>query len=159
MAKTFTLQVNGLDTLAKVTAMGPSVLFADSIIPSYFRSDGASPVNDLIVTSNFEPDFTGLGADQWQTLSDDSQSEIAYDQSVGKFVEGNLIFGYATKAQVQADVRDYVFYEVNGSDLGLFKGVCNSTQSQDYTPALVSANKNYMVSQSQVKALIAQRGA
>ena len=159
MAKTFSIEVAGIATLTEVTEMGPSMLFADSIIPTFHRTDDTTSRNDLIVTTNFEPNFASIAAAEYQTLSDDSQSEIAYDQSVGKFVEGNLIFGVATKAQVQADVRDYIFYEQNGSDVGLFKGVCNSTQSQDYTPALVSANKNYMVSASQVKALIAQRGA
>ena len=154
MAKTFTIEVAGIASLTEVTEMGPAMLFADSIIPTFHQTDDGTSRNDLIVTTNFEPDFSSIAAAEYQMLADDSQSEIAYDQSVGKFVEGNLIFGVATKAQVQADVRDYIFYELNGSDLGLFKGVCNSTQSQDYTPALVSANKNYMVSAAQVKALL-----
>lgn len=155
MAKTFTIDTSAINDLTTVTEMGPSMLFADSIIPTnHATSASGAGVNQLIVTTNFEPDFTSVASTEYEETSDDSQSEIAYDQSVGKFVEGNLIFGVATKAQVQADVRDYVFYSIVGSDLGLFKGVCNSTQSQDYTPALVSANKNYMVSAAQVKALL-----
>ena len=112
MAKSFIVEVASIATLAEVTAMGPSMLFADSIIPTYHQDTSGTSANALIVTTNFEPDFTVLAATDYQTLSDDSQSEVAYDQSVGKFVEGNLIFGTATKAQVQADVRDYVFYEI-----------------------------------------------
>ena len=42
MAKSFIVEVASIATLAEVTAMGPSMLFADSIIPTYHQDTSES---------------------------------------------------------------------------------------------------------------------
>lgn len=155
MAQVYQFQMNLNTTQAEVTALGNSVLFADSIIPVFYHPEsGASVANHLLVTSNVDIDTSALDASSYEVLADDSQSELSIDISTGKFVEGNLICGYAPLTSVQTDVRDFVAYKQSGSDNVWFKGVCSTTQSQDYTPDLVAnSNAIHMLTPAQVASI------
>ena len=155
MAQVYQFTVATVSSQAEVTAIGNSILFADSILPTYFSGeDAGSLTNRLIVTSNVDIDQSALAAADYEILADDSQSELSIDISTGKFVEGNLICGYAPLTSVQTDVRDFVAYKQNGSDNVWFKGVCSTTQSQDYTPDLVAnSNPIHMLTPAQVASI------
>ena len=155
MAQVYQFDLARTSTQAEVTAIGNSILFADSINPMYIVDEaGAGPRNYLCVTSNVDIDTSALTAADYEILADDSQSELSIDISTGKFVEGNLICGYAPLTSVQTDVRDFVAYKQNGSDNVWFKGVCSTTQSQDYTPDLVAnSNPIHMLTPAQVASI------
>ena len=155
MAQVYQFNLASVNTQAEVTAIGNSVLFADAIEPRYsIAESGTNPINILTVTSNVDIDTSALGAADYEILADDSQSELSIDISTGKFVEGNLICGYAPLTSVQTDVRDFVAYKQNGSDNVWFKGVCSTTQSQDYTPDLVAnSNPIHMLTPAQVASI------
>ena len=155
MAQVYQFVLANVTSQAEGTAIGNSILFADSIQPMYVAGDpGASTLNNLIVTSNVDIDTSALTANEYEILADDSQSELSIDISTGKFVEGNLICGYAPLTSVQTDVRDFVAYKQNGSDNVWFKGVCSTTQSQDYTPDLVAnSNPIHMLTPAQVASI------
>lgn len=155
MAQVYQFRLDATTSQAEVTAIGNSILFADNIEPRLSISEsGASPVNILTVTSNVDIDTSALTAADYEILADDSQSELSIDISTGKFVEGNLICGYAPLTSVQTDVRDFVAYKQNGSDNVWFKGVCSTTQSQDYTPDLVAnSNPIHMLTPAQVASI------
>jgi len=151
MAKTYALQTYAYSQ-AQFNNISHSLLFADSCFPHSAGADDAGVVT-LVVTSNVESTPTTL-TNTYRVLADDSQSETAIDISTGKFVDGNVITGIAPLAEIQSDVRNFVTYVINGSDLLMYVGVCNSTQSQDYTPALVSNSRvNLMLSPSQLSSL------
>ena len=155
MAQVYQFRVSTTNSQAEVTAIGNSILFADSIQPMFVSSEPAGALtNMLIVTSNVDIDTSALTAADYEVLADDSQSELSIDISTGKFVEGNLICGYAPLTSVQTDVRDFVAYKQNGSDNVWFKGVCSTTQSQDYTPDLVAnSNPIHMLTPAQVASI------
>ena len=155
MAQVYQFALASVTTQAEVTAIGNSILFADSIAPMYTTGDpGGLLRNNLVVTSNVDIDATVLAVAAYEILADDSQSELSIDISTGKFVEGNLICGYAPLTSVQTDVRDFVAYKQNGSDNVWFKGVCSTTQSQDYTPDLVAnSNAIHMLTPAQVASI------
>lgn len=155
MAQVYQFQLAAVNTQAEVTAIGNSILFADSIDARFgFNEAGTGSVNILTVTSNVDIDTSALTAAEYEILADDSQSELSIDISTGKFVEGNLICGYAPLTSVQTDVRDFVAYKQNGSDNVWFKGVCSTTQSQDYTPDLVAnSNPIHMLTPAQVASI------
>jgi hypothetical protein len=155
MAQVYQFQLDAVNTQAEVTAIGNSILFADSIDPRYaINESGTTMKNMLTVTSNVDIDTSALASADYEILADDSQSELSIDISTGKFVEGNLICGYAPLTSVQTDVRDFVAYKQNGSDNVWFKGVCSTTQSQDYTPDLVAnSNPIHMLTPAQVASI------
>jgi len=155
MAQVYQFQVSGVTSQAEVTAIGNSILFADAINPWYGQTEPAgATLNHLIVTSNVDIDTSALSASYYEILADDSQSELSIDISTGKFVEGNLICGYAPLTEVQTDVRDFVAYKQNGTDVVWFKGVCSTTQSQDYTPDLVANSRPiHMLTPAQVASI------
>ena len=155
MAQVYQFEIQTLNSQAEVTAIGNSILFADSISPRYHINESGSVLrNLLVVTSNVDIDTSALSAADFEILADDSQSELSIDISTGKFVEGNLICGYAPLTSVQTDVRDFVAYKQNGSDNVWFKGVCSTTQSQDYTPDLVAnGNPIHMLTPAQVASI------
>jgi len=155
MAQVYQFNLANVNTQAEITALGNSVLFADSIVPLFVQTEPAgATTNILVVTSNVDIDTSALSANDYEILADDSQSELSVDISTGKFVEGNLICGYAPLTQVQTDVRDFVAYKQNGSDSVWFKGVCSTTQSQDYTPDLVANSQPiHMLTPAQVASI------
>lgn len=155
MAQTYEFNnVSANNTAANVSALGATFLFADQIS---VRLD--TDTHKIQTTSRFA---LGDGASLagGVLLADDSAAETQFEQSVGKFVDGNLIFGYAPLTEIKDDVRNYIFYPVTGdSTTGFFSGVCNSTQSQDYTPALVSNSRNIlMISAEQARSLASNIG-
>lgn len=155
MAQTYEFDnVSANNTASNISALGAQVLFADQVT---VRLD--TDTKKLQTTSRFA---LGDGASLTGgiLLADDSAVETQFEQSVGKFVDGNLIFGYAPLTEIKADVRNYIFYSATGSTTeGFFTGVCNTTQSQDYTPALVSNSRNLlMISADQARSLATNIG-
>lgn len=151
MAKTYALETLAYSQ-AQFNNFSHSLLFADSAFPHTSGADNATAVY-LVVTSNVESTPTGV-ANTYRVLADDSASETAIDISTGKFVAGNVITGIAPLAEIQSDVRNFVTYSITGSDMLMFVGVCDSTQSQDYTPLLVQNSRvNLMMTQAQLSSL------
>ena len=155
MAQVYQFNLANVNTQAEITALGNSVLFADSIVPLFVQTEPAgATTNILVVTSNVDIDTSALSANDYEILADDSQSELSVDISTGKFVEGNMICGYAPLTEVQTDVRDFVAYKQTGTDTVWFKGVCSTTQSQDYTPDLVANSRSiHMLTPAQVASI------
>ena len=152
MAKTYALETQAYSQ-AQFNNFSHSLLFADSCLPHTGSAVAAADPIYLIVTSNVESTPSGA-TNTYRVLADDSQSETAIDISTGKFVNGNVITGIAPLAEIQSDVRNFVTYVITGSDLMMFVGVCNSTQSQDYTPALVTQSRvNLMLTPAQLATL------
>lgn len=154
MAKIYQLGLVAVDagSQSDLNSYGHSLLFADSIQPVYTQTEGGNNRPQIVVTSGVEStDFDGA---MYQLLADDSQSEVSVDISTGKFVEGNLIVTWATVSEAQADLRDFMtFYSATG-DIHLHVGVCNTTQSQDYTPAIIENSRaKLMISPAQVESL------
>ena len=150
MAKVYQL-LNKAWSQAEFDKIAHSIIFAESRIPTYAHGEGDTYGPSLIVTSNVESE--DLGAN-YIVLGDDSQSEVSVDISTGKFVEGNLIATVSTVAEAQSDLRDFMtFYNPSG-DLHLHVGICNTTQSQDYTPAIIENSRVIkMMSPAQVESL------
>ena len=151
MAKVYQLEVAGAYNQAQFDNFAHSLLFADSIMPV----SGATPVgatgNSIIVTSSVE---STAFSDDYDLLADDSQSETAIDIATGKFVDGNLIAVLCTTAEAQEDMRNFVTYFATTGDIHLHIGLCNTTQSQDYTPGIVANNRVIkMMTPSQVQSL------
>lgn len=151
MAKVYQLAVRGDQTQANFDSYAHSLLFADSIQPIYTQAELGTNEHAIIVTSNVES--TGAAA-LYQLLADDSQSEISVDISSGKFVEGNLIAVLCPTSEAQSDLRDFMTFYATSGDIHLHIGVCNTTQSQDYTPAIIENSRVIkMVSPAQVESL------
>lgn len=155
MAQVYQFVLSNVTTQAEITAVGNSILFADAIQPLFAASEpSGNLVNLMLVTSNVDIDTSALAAGDFEILADDSQSELSIDISTGKYVEGNLICGYAPLTEVQTDVRDFVAYKEFGTDNVWFKGVCSTTQSQDYTPDLVANSRSiHMLTPAQVASI------
>lgn len=151
MAKTYQLEVNA-DSQAGFDKYAHSLLFAQSIQPAFVQAEAGTNANVIIVTSNVESE--SHAATRYEVLADDSQSEVAIDIATGKFVEGNIIAVLCTTAEAQSDLRDFVTYFATAGDIHLHIGVCNTTQSQDYTPDIVSNSRVIkMMTPAQVKSL------
>jgi hypothetical protein len=152
MAKVYQLEVYGPYTQANFDAVAHSLLFADSIQPVFTQTEGGSNNRNIIVTSGVESSEPAPNV--YELLADDSQSETAIDIATGKFVEGNLIAVMCTTAEAQEDMRNFVTYFATSGDIHLHIGVCNTTQSQDYTPGIVANNRVIkMMTPQQVKSL------
>lgn len=154
MAKVYQAEVLGNYTQAAFDGIAHSLLFADSINPVGFQTPDAGALgNSIVVTSGVESDGSSL-ASNYLVLADDSQSETAIDIATGKFVDGNLIAVLCTTSEAQEDMRNFVTYIATTGDIHLHIGVCNTTQSQDYTPGIVANNRVIkMMTPSQVQSL------
>jgi hypothetical protein len=87
-------------------------------------------------------------------LADDSRSEAAIQISTGKFVEGNMIAVLCPSSEAQSDLRNYMTFYATTGDVHLHIGICNTTQSQDYTPDIIANSRVLkMVTPAQVKNL------
>ena len=151
MAKVYQLTLLA-STQADFDKYAHSLLFADSIEPVYTQTEGGSNNKNIVVTSGVESESPNAAL--YELLADDSQSETAIDIATGKFVEGNLIAVWCTTAEAQEDMRNFVTYIATTGDIHLHIGVCNTTQSQDYTPGIVSNNRVIkMMTPSQVQSL------
>ena len=152
MAKVYQLEVVA-DSQTTFDAYAHSLLFADSIACAAVTTPAGSAGRSIIVTSGVESDPAGAGAD-YLLLADDSQSEVSVDISTGKFVEGNLIAVWALTSEAQSDMRDFMTFYATTGDIHLHVGVCNTTQSQDYTPDIVANDRSIkMLTPTQVVSL------
>ena len=152
MAKVYQLEL-AANTQTIFDGFAHSLLFADSIQPLWTGTAGNPDGKSIVVTSGVESDGTASGT-QYTLLADDSQSEISVDVSTGKFVEGNLIAVQCTVSEAQSDLRDFMTFYSQSGDIHLHVGICNTTQSQDYTPAIIENSRVIkMVSPAQVLSL------
>ena len=151
MAKVYQLEVKAYNQVS-FDEVAHSILFAENIQPT----SNATPTGtgrSIVVTSGVESISTALGAD-YDLLADDSQSEVSVDISTGKFVEGNLIAVLCPTSEAQSDLRDFMTFYATTGDIHLHVGVCNTTQSQDYTPDIVANSRVLkMISPAQVESL------
>jgi hypothetical protein len=154
MAKVYQLEVNGATTQAAFDLVSHSLLFADAIQPVFTQTEAGTNNRNIIVTSGVESSDTQSAGVYYELLADDSQSEVSVDISSGKFVEGNLIAVYCTTSEAQSDLRDFMSFYATTGDIHLHVGVCNTTQSQDYTPAIIENSRVLkMLSPAQVESL------
>ena len=153
MAKVYQLAVQGIYTQADFDLFSHSLLFADSIAPVFTQTEGGTNNKNIVVTSGVENSVSG--SHTWfELLADDSQSEVSVDIASGKFVEGNLIAVLCPTSEAQSDLRDFMTFYATSGDIHLHVGVCNTTQSQDYTPAIIENSRVVkMVSPAQVESL------
>jgi hypothetical protein len=153
MAKVYQLKVSGTFTQAQFDEVAHSLIFADSIVPVFTQTEGGNNARGLVITSGVESDGSGIPT-AYELLADDSQSEVSVDISTGKFVEGNLIAVQCPTSEAQSDLRDFMTFYATSGDIHLHIGVCNTTQSQDYTPAIIANSRVLkMVSPAQVQSL------
>jgi hypothetical protein len=154
MAKVYQLNVDGTYTQAQFDGFAHSLLFADSINPVYTQTEGGTNTKNVVVTSGVESEIISGVAGSYELLADDSQSEVSVDISSGKFVEGNLIAVLCPTSEAQSDLRDFMTFYATSGDIHLHVGVCNTTQSQDYTPAIIANSRVIkMISPAQVLTL------
>ena len=153
MAKVYQLNVLGDTTQTEFDNVAHSLLFADSIQAVANGIEGGTTERSIVVTSGVDSATYGSSG-QYNLLADDSRSEAAITVSTGKFVEGNLIAVICPSAEAQADMRNYMTFYATTGDLHLHIGLCNTTQSQDYTPDIIANNRVIkMITPSQVKNL------
>ena len=153
MAKVYQLSVQGTYTQADFDEFSHSLLFADSIQPVYSQAEGGTNNKAVIVTSGVESTGTGITT-YYELLADDSRSEATIQISTGKFVEGNMIAVLCPSSEAQSDLRNYMTFYATSGDIHLHIGICNTTQSQDYTPDIIANSRVLkMVTPAQVKNL------
>jgi hypothetical protein len=153
MAKVYQAEVNGTYTQANFDNIAHSLLFADSIVPVYTQAEAGTNTKSIIVTSGVESSSTGISG-EYELLADDSRSEASIQISTGKFVEGNMIAVLCPSSEAQSDLRNYMTFYATSGDIHLHIGICNTTQSQDYTPDIIANSRVLkMVTSAQVKYL------
>ena len=151
MAKVYQCEVLGDTSQASFDKFAHSLLFAESITISNNATPGGTAGNSIVVTRNVESEDFGT---DYVLLADDSQSEISIDISTGKFVEGNLIAVLCPVSEAQSDLRDFMTFYATTGDIHLHVGVCNTTQSQDYTPDIIANSRVIkMLTPAQVQTL------
>lgn len=152
MAKVYQLVVDGGYSQAEFDDVAHSLLFADSIMPAYTQTEAGTNTKNIIVTSGVES-VAPAGA-AYELLANDSRSEAAIEISTGKFVEGNMIAVLCPSSEAQSDLRNYMTFFATSGDIHLHIGICNTTQSQDYTPDIIANSRVLkMVTPAQVKNL------
>jgi len=151
MAKVYQMGLTPL-TQAEFDKVAHSLMFADSIACVFTQTEGGNNTKNIVVTSGVESEVSSSG--YYELLADDSQSETSIDISTGKFVEGNLIAVWCPTSEAQSDLRDFMTFYSTSGDIHLHVGVCNTTQSQDYTPAIIENSRVIkMISPAQVLTL------
>jgi hypothetical protein len=129
-----------------------SLLFADSIQSVFTQTEGGTNSKSIVVTSGVDSSIATPAS--YELLADDSRSEAAIQVSTGKFVEGNMITVLCPSSEAQSDLRNYMTFFANTGDIHLHIGICNTTQSQDYTPDIIANSRVLkMVTPAQVKNL------
>ena len=152
MAKVYQLVVSAFNQ-TQFDSVAHSLLFAENIQPIFTQTEGGTNNKSIVVTSGVESDG-GVISSSYELLADDSQSEVSVDISSGKFVEGNLIAVLCPTSEAQSDLRDFMTFYATSGDIHLHVGVCNTTQSQDYTPAIIENSRVLkMLSPAQVESL------
>lgn len=150
MAKVYQLEVAAY-VQAQFDNVAHSLLFADNINAVYAAGAGEPDGRSIVVTSGVESVDFGNG---YHLLANDSRSEAAIEISTGKFVEGNMIVVLCPSSEAQSDLRNYMTFFATSGDIHLHIGICNTTQSQDYTPDIIANNRVLkMVTPAQVKNL------
>lgn len=150
MAKVYQLEVLGTYSQANFDKVAHSLLFANNIACAS-GAPGSTTGASIVVTSGVESE--SIGAD-YVLLADDSRSEASIQISTGKFVEGNMIAVLCPNSEAQSDLRNYMTFYATTGDIHLHIGICNTTQSQDYTPDIIANSRVLkMVTPSQVKNL------
>lgn len=153
MAKVYNVAVVP-PTQAQFDLYAHSILFADSILPYSNGYEGGVDEKTLVVTSGIDSTDPQVVAIGYNLLADDSRSESAIQISTGKFVEGNIIAVWCTNSEAQSDLRNYMTFYATTGDIHLHIGVCNTTQSQDYTPDIIANSRVLkMITPAQVKNL------
>ena len=153
MAKVYQLEVLGTYTQAKFNEYSHSLLFATAITPVAMTTPDAAGGKSIIVTSDVDSSNALTGTD-YVLLGNDSRSELTVEQSSGKFVDGNMIAVLCTLSEAQSDLRNYMTFFAGSGDIHLHVGICNTTQSQDYTPDIIANSRVIkMVTPAQVKNL------
>jgi hypothetical protein len=153
MAKVYQLNVLGTYTQANFDEFAHSLLFADQIQAVFTQTEAGSNNKAIVVTSGVDSSGTAITG-HYELLADDSRSEAAIQISTGKFVEGNMIAVLCPSSEAQSDLRNYMTFFATGGDIHLHIGICNTTQSQDYTPDIIANSRVLkMVTPSQVKNL------
>ena len=154
MAKVYQVNVNGAYTQASFDEFAHSLLFADSINPVYTQTESGTNNKAIVVTSGVDSSGAFDGGLNYELLADDSRSEAAIQISTGKFVEGNMIAVLCPSSEAQSDLRNYMTFFATSGDIHLHIGICNTTQSQDYTPDIIANSRVIkMVTPAQVKNL------
>lgn len=155
MAKVYQLALSDASfTQAQFDGFAHSLLFADSINSVFTQTEAGTNNKNIVVTSGVESEVVAGVSGLYELLADDSQSEVSVDISTGKFVEGNLIAVFCTVSEAQSDLRDFMTFYATTGDIHLHVGVCNTTQSQDYTPAIIENSRVIkMISPAQVESL------
>jgi hypothetical protein len=152
MAKVYQQVVDGSVNQTNFDLIAHSLLFADNIQPTFTQTEGGNNNKSIVVTSSVESEAYSSGL--YELLADDSQSETSIDISAGKFVEGNIIAVVCPTSEAQSDLRDFMTFYAHSGDLHWHIGVCNTTQSQDYTPAIIENSRVLkMLSPAQVESL------
>ena len=152
MAKVYQLVVDASDTQSSFDQYAHSLLFADAIQPLFTQTESGVNSKCIIVTSGVESN-AHVSA-RYELLADDSQSETSIDISTGKFVDGNLIAVLCPTSEAQSDMRNFITYVATSGDVHLHVGLCNTTQSQDYTPDIVANSRVIkMMTPKQVQSL------
>ena len=152
MSKVYQTSVNAYSQ-AQFDNIAHSLLFADSIVSVFTQTEGGTNNKNIIVTSGVDSDGSTLTG-HYELLADDSRSEAAIQVSTGKFVEGNLIAVLCPSSEAQSDLRNYMTFYATSGDIHLHIGICNTTQSQDYTPDIIANSRVLkMVTPAQVKNL------
>lgn len=151
MAKVYQMKVQSFSQ-AEFDNVAHSLLFAETILPVFTQAESGTNTKGIVVTSGVESAPTSDST--YELLADDSQSEVSVDISAGKFVEGNLIAVLCPTSEAQSDLRDFMTFYATAGDVHLHVGVCNTTQSQDYTPNIIANSRVIkMVSPAQVRTL------
>ena len=151
MAKVYQCEVLGDISQASFDKFAHSLLFADSITITNNATPGGTAGNSIVVTSGVESEDFGT---DYVLLADDSRSEASIQISTGKFVEGNMITVLCPNSEAQSDLRNYMTFYATTGDVHLHIGICNTTQSQDYTPDIIANSRVLkMVTPAQVKNL------
>jgi len=154
MAKVYQFPVKGDYTQAEFDGVAHSILFADSLNPVHITDSAVPNGNCVVVTSGVESEALFAVGGEYKLLADDSQSEVSVDISSGKFVDGNLIVVLCPTSEAQSDLRDFMTFYASSGDIHMHVGVCNTTQSQDYTPAIIENSRVIkMISPAQVLSL------
>ena len=152
MAKVYQLAVLGDYSQAQFDNVAHSLLFADSIQSAFTQTEGGTNNKNIIVTSGVDSSASTPAG--YELLADDSRSEAAIQISTGKFVEGNMIAVLCPSSEAQSDLRNYMTFYATSGDIHLHIGICNTTQSQDYTPDIIANSRVIkMVTPAQVKNL------
>ena len=153
MAKVYQLNVVGTYSQAQFDNFAHSLLFADSIASVFTQTESGTNNKNIVVTSGVDSIDSGLTGN-YELLADDSRSEAAIQISTGKFVEGNIIAVLCPNSEAQSDLRNYMTFYATSGDIHLHIGICNTTQSQDYTPDIIANSRVLkMVTPAQVKNL------